>query len=93
MKKIYDDHLKLGFEVMPKSSLRLQVKRELTTNNILLSPVRERDEVYYNNVYKKNIIESSKNKEYTHLERLSDEAIAVACFYAERNDIPVVLCD
>lgn len=58
----------------------------------MLASVKDRDENYYYNTYKKTILEN-KNKEYTHLERLSDEAIAVACFYAERNNISVVLLD
>ncbi|KAL4498407.1 hypothetical protein ABPG72_013213 [Tetrahymena utriculariae] len=84
--------IRTGFEVMPRANLRLQIKKNLKENNILLASIKERDQDYYQNVYKKTILES-KNKDYYHLERLSDEAIAVACFYAERNNIPVVLVD
>jgi len=78
---------------MPRSSLRLQIKREIVANNILLASIKERDPAYYQNVYKKTILENKNNKEYKHLELLSDEAIGVACFYAERNNIPIILCD
>lgn len=58
----------------------------------MLSSVKERDSDYYYNVYKKNILEN-KNRDYSHYERLNDEVIAVACFYAERYNIPIVLID
>lgn len=64
---------------MPSNEIRTSVYKHLLSNGLFVD---------YNEEYS-----SQKFKPYTHNERLNDEAIGVACLYAENNKMDVILGD
>ncbi|KRX06902.1 hypothetical protein PPERSA_11547 [Pseudocohnilembus persalinus] len=79
-----------GFEIMPSSQHRKRILQDLQKNNIFVSQIQNKDEQHYQN-YQQQI--KKQYKPYQHKERLSLDTIATASFYAERNNIPLILMD